>query len=206
YGMTEYAPITHFTSAERWDFTPGSAGQLSRNTEVKIVDTNTGNSLPVNTEGLICVRGPKLFSGYLNVNATDDIDSEGWLRTGDIGHYDERHRLFITDRIKELIKWTTYQVSPTELELFLQTHPSVAEVAVIGVSHRTETQWPRAYVIRRPGYTTTAQELCQYVSDSVGFSKRLRAGVVFIDHIPRTNIGKVDRKYFKQLVANELLD
>ncbi|CAG2113851.1 unnamed protein product [Medioppia subpectinata] len=181
-------------------------GQPSRNTEIKVVDINTGHSLPVNTEGLICVRGPKLFTGYLNIGSTDDIDSEGWLRTGDIGHYDERHRLFITDRIKELIKWMTYQVSPTELELFLQTHPSVAEVAVIGVSHCTETQWPRAYVVRRPGYTTTAQKLCQYVSDSLGFEKRLRAGVVFIAHIPRTNIGKVDRKYFKQLVANELLD
>ncbi|CAG2170077.1 unnamed protein product, partial [Oppiella nova] len=207
YGMTEYAPITHWQTCEPWEFIPGSMGYPSYNTEIKVIDVTTGDSLPTNTEGQICVRGPKLFTSYLhNKAATDEtIDKDGWLLTGDIGHYDEKDRLFITDRIKEMIKWTTIQVSPTEIELFLLTHPCVAEVAVIGVRHQTENQWPRAYVKRREGMDVTEQQLCKYVGDSLGVEKQLRAGVVFVDHIPRTTIGKVDRKYFKQLVSKEIL-
>ncbi|CAG2111068.1 unnamed protein product, partial [Medioppia subpectinata] len=127
YGMTEYCGLT----SPDGEYIPGCVGRPSDNTDMKVIDSK-GNSLGPDLDGELCVRGPKLFSGYLNnVLATNEaIDDHGWLRTGDIGHYDSRHRFFITDRLKELIKYGTKQVSPTELEQFLLTHEAVAEAVV----------------------------------------------------------------------------
>ncbi|CAG2111067.1 unnamed protein product [Medioppia subpectinata] len=203
YGMTEYCGLT----SPDGEYIPGCVGRPSDNTDMKVIDSK-GNSLGPDLDGELCVRGPKLFSGYLNnVLATNEaIDDHGWLRTGDIGHYDSRHRFFITDRLKELIKYGTKQVSPTELEQFLLTHEAVAEAVVVGVGHRTDTQWPRAYVRLREHKSVTEEELKRFVADSLSDSKQLRAGVVFVDDIRRTTVGKVERRYYKELVANELID
>jgi len=126
----------------------GCVGSVSANTELKIVDLNSGKSLGPNIDGEIYVRGPKMFSGYLNneIETKNAIDSDGWFHTGDIGHYDEQERLFITDRLKELIKYKAWSVSPVEIESLLLTHKSVEAVVVVGVKHKTDGQLPRAYV------------------------------------------------------------
>jgi 4-coumarate--CoA ligase len=159
--MTEFLTITDNWSIEYMEFIPGNTGYVSRLTELKIIDVNTGQSLGPNIDGEICVRGPKMFSGYLNnIEATKEtIDSDGWLHTGDIGHYDQNERLFITDRLKEVIKFGTSAVCPTEIEQFLLTHESVAEVAVVGVKHESENQWPRAYVKVKAVKNVTEEEL-----------------------------------------------
>ena len=164
--MSEYGFITLFPDFGRTEYIEANLGRPAHNTEMKVIDLNSGHSLGPNFDGEICVRGPKLFSGYLNnVLATNDtIDVEGWLHTGDIGHYDEKNRLFITDRLKELIKFGTKQVSPTELEQFLLTHESVAEVAVVGVKHETQTQWPRAYVKCAEMRSVSEEDLKIYVA------------------------------------------
>ena len=164
--MTEYCPITDLPNPEYSEYIPGSVGYVSRMTELKVCDLNTGQSLGPDIEGEICVRGPKMFSGYLNnVLATNEaIDSEGWLRTGDIGHYDQNKRLFITDRLKELIKYQNLQISPTEIELFLVSHKCVAEVAVVGVRHQTDGNWLRAYVKLKENMSTTEEELKNFIS------------------------------------------
>jgi acyl-CoA synthetase (AMP-forming)/AMP-acid ligase II len=107
-----------------------------------------------------------MFSGYINnIEATKEaIDSDGWLHTGDIGHYDQNERLFITDRIKEMIKYFGFPVSPVEIEQFLLTHESVAEVAVVGIKHEIEDQWPRAYVKLKEGKSATEEDLINYVA------------------------------------------
>jgi 4-coumarate--CoA ligase len=159
-------PISEYPDSEYTEFLPNSNAHISRNTELKIIDLKTGQSLGPNIDGEICVKGPKIFSGYLNnIEATKEtIDSDGWLHTGDIGHYDTNERIFITDRIKEMIKYRGWPVSPTEIEQFLLTHESVAEVAVVGVKHEIESQWPRAYVKVKDGKCVTEEELKKYVS------------------------------------------
>jgi 4-coumarate--CoA ligase len=164
--MTECMPITEYPDIEYTEFIPNNTGHVSRNTELKIVDLITGQSLGPNIDGEIWVRGPKIFSGYLNnIEVTKEtIDSDGWLHTGDIGHYDQNERIFITERLKEIIKYRTIPVSPVEIEQFLLTHESVAEVAVVGVKHKIENQWPRAYVKLKDGKSVTEEELMRYVA------------------------------------------
>jgi 4-coumarate--CoA ligase len=163
--MTEIAPIVQSPSIEDTEFIPGNCGHVSRITELKIVDINSGQSLGPNIDGEIWLRGPQMFSGYLNnIEATKEaIDSGGWFHTGDIGHYDQNERI-ITDRIKEMIKYCAWPLSPVEIEQFLLTHESVAEVAVVGIKHEIQNQWPRAYVKLKEGKSATEEELVKYVA------------------------------------------
>jgi len=141
----------------------GCVGTVSANTELKIIDLNSGKSLGPNIDGEICVRGPKLFSGYLNNESAtkNSIDSDGWFHTGDIGHYDEKERFYITDRLKELIKYKAWSIAPVEIESLLFTHKSVEAVVVVGVKHETDGQLPRAYVKKHS--EVTEEELIKFV-------------------------------------------
>jgi 4-coumarate--CoA ligase len=164
--MTEFCPAVESPNIEDTEFIPGNCGHVSRITELKIVDLKSGQSLGPNIDGEIWLRGPQMFSGYLdNIEATNEtIDSDGWLHTGDIGHYDQNERIFITDRIKEMINYDAWPISPVEIEQFLLTHESVAEVAVVGIKHEIDEQWPRAYVKLKEGESATEEELVKYVA------------------------------------------
>jgi len=129
-------------------YIPGCVGQVSPGMELKIIDIQTKKSLPANQTGEICVRGPMMFKGYLNnPEATaNTIDSDDWLHSGDVGHYNEDGNLFITDRIKEMIKYRMYTLFPVEVEACLLEHEAIAEAVVVGVKHKRDGEWPRAYV------------------------------------------------------------
>lgn len=111
----------------------GSSGRLMPYCQAKIVDVETGISLPPFKHGELWVEGPYIMKGYVNdKEATAAImDSEGWLRTGDICYFDNEGFLYVVDRIKELIKYKGYQVAPVELENLLQTHPHIVDAAVV---------------------------------------------------------------------------
>jgi acyl-coenzyme A synthetase/AMP-(fatty) acid ligase len=87
--------------------------------------------------------------------------------TADIGHYDQTDRIFITNRLKEIMKYRRIPVSPLKIEQFLLTYESVAEVAVIGIKYEMENQWPKVYVKLKMGKSTTEQELVKYVAGLV---------------------------------------
>lgn len=161
YGSTEMMGVV----ADLGEYEPGNVGSLLPNVEMKILDVNSGTPLPANQEGEICFRGPMCFVGYLNnEEATRQvIDQEGWYHTGDIGYYDEKRCLFITDRLKELIKYKYWSIGPAEIENFLETHPKVAGVCVVGVKHSTEGNHLRAYVELREGLAGCEKELADYV-------------------------------------------
>ena len=133
---------------------------------MQIINLETGEALGPNKEGEICVRGPLVMKGYIdNEEATrSTIDSDGWLHTGDIGYYDDEEFFFITDRLKELIKYNGFQVPPTELEQILQTHPDVIDVCVAPVPDESAGELPRAYVVRRAGSKVTEGELEKLVA------------------------------------------
>jgi len=197
YGMTEATLRTHsnnFTHSR-----DGSIGVVIPFCESKIIDVESNEALGPNKTGEICVRGPTIMKGYIgNDEATADIiDGEGWLHTGDIGHYDEDGFFYITDRKKELIKYKGYQVSPTELEQILLTHPDVNDVAVGPVVDETAGEIPKAYVVRKPGSTVTEEDIINFLHGKVSTYKYLRGGVSFIDAIPKTHTGKILRRSLK---------
>jgi len=116
------------------------------------------------------------MKGYIgNEEATKNmLDADGWLRTGDIGYFDEEGFFFITDRVKELIKYKGLQVSPSELELLLLTHPDVMDAAVSSIPDEMAGELPRGYVVRKPGSKVTEDELIKFIAGIIAPNSILR--------------------------------
>jgi len=190
YGMTEVSPLSHASLSDPQSHKPGSVGYCLPNTECKIVDYNNGAELDVNAEGEIWVRGPQVMKGYLrNPTATREmITSDGWLRTGDIGYCDEAGRLFVVDRIKELIKVGGRQVAPAELEAVLLTHPAIADAAVVGSPDEQHGEVPKAFVVLKS--LVRDDEIIKYVADRVAPYKRIRR-LELVSEIPKSPAGKI---------------
>lgn len=114
FGLSETSPASHQQEWEEWNMGIGSVGRPVPNLEAKIVDIKTLYELGPNQVGEMWVRGPNVFKGYLdNPAATKEaLTEDGWFRTGDVGYVDERGLFFITDRIKELIKFNGFQIAP----------------------------------------------------------------------------------------------
>jgi len=193
YGLTETSPVTH--STPEGTYNPASVGVTISNTETRIVDPATGDDLGVGLDGEIWIRGPQVMQGYLNnPEATAaTIDADGWLHTGDIGHFDDNGLLFIVDRLKELIKYKGFQVPPAELEGILLTHPAITDAAVIGIPDVEAGEIPKAFVVAAPGSGLDAQAVMDYVGEHVASYKRVRE-VEFIDAIPKSASGKILRR------------
>ncbi|XP_022256051.1 4-coumarate--CoA ligase-like 9 [Limulus polyphemus] len=117
---------------------------------------------------------------------------------GDYGYYDSDGNLYITDRIKEMIKTEFHQVSPTEIESLLCSHPAVDDAAVIGIVDSSLEEVPRGYVVLKQGCKVELAELIQFVSDRVSHYKRLRGGLEVLDQIPRSQMGKIQRKLLQE--------
>jgi acyl-CoA synthetase (AMP-forming)/AMP-acid ligase II len=210
YGMTETSPVTHSSPADPAQVKFGSVGVPAPNTECKIVDLETGESLGANKEGEVCVRGPQIMKGYLNrPEATAaTIDAERWLHTGDIGYADDDGHFYIVDRAKELIKYKGFQVPPAELEALLLTHSCVADAAVIPFPDDEAGEVPKAFVVLK-GETgasmrvagaelqPTAEELMSFVAERVAPHKKIRM-LEFIDKIPKSPSGKILRRLLVQ--------
>jgi acyl-CoA synthetase (AMP-forming)/AMP-acid ligase II len=140
------------------------------------------------------------MKGYLNnPGATAAmIDAEGWLRTGDIGHFDSDGFLYIVDRLKELIKYKGFQVPPAELEGVLLTHPAITDAAVIGIPDEEAGEIPKAFVVTAPDSNLTAEDVMTFVGDHVAAYKKVRV-VEFIDSIPKSASGKILRRELRNL-------
>ncbi|CAN4098458.1 unnamed protein product [Withania somnifera] len=205
YGMTEAGPVLAMCLAfakEPFEIKSGACGTVVRNAEMKIVDPDTGNSLPRNQSGEICIRGDQIMKGYLNDSKATEgtIDKEGWLHTGDIGYIDNDDELFIVDRLKELIKYKGFQVAPAELEAFLLNHPNISDVAVVPMKDEQAGEVPVAFVVRSNGSTITEDEVKEFISKKVIFYKRIKR-VFFVEAVPRSPSGKILRKDLRAKLA-----
>jgi 4-coumarate--CoA ligase len=196
WGMSELSPVGTINSDE--DIKSGSVGPLAPSTLGKIINAN-GDSLPANQSGELVVKGPQVMMGYLgDLEKTRECLSEsGWLRTGDVAHYDEHGYFYITDRIKELIKVRGYSVAPAELEALLLKHPAVSDAAVIQVVDAEAGELPRAYVVLKEAGTATENDIYEWTKEKVAPFKRLDGGVVFVDEIPKSASGKILRRILR---------
>ncbi|HAF13638.1 MAG TPA: 4-coumarate--CoA ligase family protein [Blastocatellia bacterium] len=197
YGLTEVSPLSHASLSDSSKHTPGSVGYCLPNTECRIVDYTTGAELGPNREGEIWIRGPQVMKGYAsNEQATSEmINSEGWLRTGDIGYCDADGQLFVVDRLKELIKTNGRQVAPAELEALLLSHSAIADAAVIPSPDEKSGEVPKAFVVLKT--EASAEEIMEFVSARVAPYKRIKR-VEFVSEIPKSPAGKILRRVLKE--------
>ncbi|XP_050513962.1 uncharacterized protein LOC114336691 isoform X1 [Diabrotica virgifera virgifera] len=202
YGMTETSPILTYYSKyiPRNEANGGTIGTVVPNTLLKIVapgDT-TGAPLGPNEKGELLAKGPQIMKRYFNrAEETESAFLDGWLKTGDIAYYNQDECLFITDRIKELIKVKGFQVVPAELEEVIRGHPEVEDAAVIGIPHEQYGEVPRAYIVVKKNKNISGDEIKSYVAQQVANYKRLVGGVSVVDAIPRNPSGKILRRQLK---------
>ena len=191
YGMTESSGVIATTYPGRSRL--GSSGQLLPGTQARVIDPVTLADVPRGEAGELWFRGPQAFKGYLGQpEATAaTITPEGWVRTGDLGHVDADGYLYLTDRLKELIKVKGFQVAPAELEALLCTHPQVADAGVIGRPDERAGELPIGYVVARGALDVDA--LRSWVAQRVPEYKQL-AAVVLCEAIPKTPSGKILRR------------
>ena len=200
YGMTELTTIGALAIVDLAK--PGSCGVLMPNTEAKIVNLETGKALGPNQTGEICFKGPQVMKGYLNnKKSTLQTIRDGWLHSGDIAFYDEMNRIYIVDRLKELIKVKGFQVPPAELEDLIRSHNFTLDVAVIGIYDPMKGEVPRAYIVLRPEVKESKEEcrnqINAFVNKHVAEYKRLVGGIEFVQEIPKSPSGKILRKNLK---------
>lgn len=196
YGLSEAAPIV---TAPRFDrpTKPGSVGLPLPGVALKVVDEQ-GNEVPAGEVGELWVKGPNVTLGYHNLpDESARVLRDGWLCTGDMAKIDEEGYVFIVDRKKDVIIRGGFNVYPRDLEELLLRHPAVSEVAVIGVPSEAMGEEVIAYVVRKPGIASTEEELIAYCQEHLAKYKTPRE-IRFIGYLPKTLIGKVDKKQLRQ--------
>jgi acyl-CoA synthetase (AMP-forming)/AMP-acid ligase II len=200
WGMTE-ATVLATTPPDPTKRKLGGCGYLLPSCEAQVVDVVTQKPLGVGETGEFWVRGPNVMKGYWKQPAAtaDTLVVDGWMRTGDVGYVDSDGCIFLVDRLKEMIKFNTFQVAPAELEDMIQSHPAVADAAVIGAPEPEVAEIPMAFVVKKQGAVLEAEELMQYVAARVAPYKKVRA-VEFVQEIPKSPTGKILRRVLKEAV------
>ena len=202
FGQTEAGPV--LTYVREGALKAGSVGPVLPLTELQIVDVETGTKVLRTGElGEIRARGPQIMSGYRNrPKETAEALREGWLYTGDIGVIDEEGCLSIRDRKKDMAIVGGYNVYPREVDEVLYSHPEVKEAAASGVPDAYYGESIRAYVVLKEGARATAEELVAFCRANLARYK-VPSKIYIVAELPRTTVGKVDRKMLRQKLAAE---
>jgi fatty-acyl-CoA synthase len=214
WGMTEMSPLGTVArppgdvaddSDEHWQFRD-RAGRLMPLVEARLMNDD-GSEAPWDgsSTGELQVRGPWIASAYYEDPSGDDKFDDGWLRTGDIASIDSRGFVRITDRSKDVIKSGGEWISSVELEGELMAHPEVDEAAVIARPDERWTERPLACVVLSDGASATPEELTEHLKQRVA-KWWLPEEFAFIDEVPKTSVGKFDKKVLRQRLADGELD
>ncbi|MFF0548364.1 FadD3 family acyl-CoA ligase [Streptomyces sp. NPDC004311] len=192
YGLSEASGIV--TMCRRGDpaeVVSATSGRAIPGTEIAILDPD-GRPLPAGRAGEIAVRGYHVMQGYFEdpEETAGAIRAGGWLHTGDVGFTDEDGNLRITDRIKDMFIVGGFNAYPAEIEQLLGLHPDIADVAVVGIPDPRLGEVGKAYAVRRPGSTLTADDLIAWSRREMANYKVPRA-VEFVTELPRNASGKI---------------
>lgn len=208
YGMTESGPMGSSLLKHQHvlDGSPekvrrlASAGQASPTYELRVVDEHD-TDCPQGVPGEVLLRGPGLMLRYWNNQpATAEALRGGWLHTGDVGVLDDEQFLFLVDRKKDMVISGGENIYPREVEVALQLHPAVLEVAVIGVPDERWGESVKAIVVLRDGATATADELIAHTRRHIAGYKRPRS-IEFTESLPKLPNGKVDKAKLRDAVT-----
>jgi fatty-acyl-CoA synthase len=205
YGLTEAGVIVTVLKEEDYDKAPDSIGRPFVNFEVKVVRDDMSDA-DVGESGEILVRGPSVMDGYFErPDATDAVFHQGWLRTGDMGALDANGYVYFHDRLKDMVKTGGLNVYSQEVERALQKHPSVREVAVIGLPSDKWGEEVVAAVVARDGQTVVVDELIAFAKQSLASYKApKRVLVIEYAELPINYSGKIIKRELRTLLAAKL--
>jgi fatty-acyl-CoA synthase len=200
WGMTETSPLASVAHGEDWA-TRSRQGRPLPLVETRLVGDD-GAELPWDgeTTGELEVRGPWIARAYYESDDGDEKFDDGWLRTGDIASIDEHGSIKISDRSKDVIKSGGEWISSVDLENAIMAHPAVAEAAVIAMPHERFGERPLACVVLVPDASCTADELREHLRDHVA-KWWLPDQIAFVDEVPKTSVGKFDKKVLRAALA-----
>ncbi len=198
YGSTEVAPIATVTP---WGgkIKPGTVGCPVPDTDVKIVDLETGEKeMPVGETGEIVIKGPQVMKGYYKKpEETDKVLKDGWFFSGDIGKFDADGYLTIVDRKKDMIIAGGYNIYPVELDNILFDHPKILEACTIGIPDAYRGETVKAFIVVKPGEQLSADEVTEYCKKNMAVYK-IPKHIEFVNELPKSAVGKILRRTLKE--------
>jgi fatty-acyl-CoA synthase len=206
FGQTEMSPVaTQVRPDDTLEHRCETVGQVMPHTEIKIVDPATGQIVPRGEPGEFCARGYLVMRGYWNEpeRTREAVDAGRWMHSGDLATMDEDGYVKIVGRIKDMVIRGGENIYPREIEEFLYTHPSVADVQVIGVPDRRYGEELMAWVVPRPGANLTEEEVREFCQGKIAHYKIPRY-VKFVDTFPMTVTGKVQKFKMRESAIEEL--
>ncbi|OFW62944.1 MAG: AMP-binding protein [Actinobacteria bacterium RBG_16_67_15] len=206
YGMTETSPVsTQTTFDDDLEHRVRSVGRAHPHVEVKVVDPETGDTVPRGVAGEVCTRGYSVMQGYWNdaQRTSESIDAEGWMHTGDSGTMDADGYVAIVGRIKDMIIRGGENVYPREIEEYLITHPEVVDAQVVGVPDARLGETVMAWVVLRPGSRLTEEGLQQFCRGRIAHYK-VPARVAFVAEFPMTVTGKVQKFKLREMAQEDV--
>jgi fatty-acyl-CoA synthase len=205
YGMTETSPVSFQTRltdpiAARVE----TVGRVMPHLEVKIVD-ESGRMVPRGESGELCTRGYSVMMGYWGAEdkTREVLDAAGWMHSGDLASIDEQGYCRIVGRIKDLVIRGGENISPREVEEYLYRHPAVQDVQVIGVPDEKFGEELCAWIVSRPGFTATEEDIRAFCRGQIAHFKIPRY-VRFVEGFPTTATGKVQKYLMREQMRREL--
>ncbi len=174
----------------------GTCGIVTYDTDIRIVDSETGRDLSIGEQGEIVLKNPGVFKGYLNRPAdTAETLKDGWLYTGDVGMLDEDGYLYFIGRIKEMIKSSGFSVFPEDVEALMKEHEAILQVAAIGIPDETRGESVKAFIVLKPDYVgkVSEEEIINWAKEHIAAYKYPRE-IEFRESLPATSSGKVLRR------------
>ena len=206
YGQTESSPvITQTLTDDPIELRVATVGRALPDVEVKIVDIETGATLPPGKQGELCTRGYLVMKGYYKMpeETAKVIDAEGWLHTGDLAVMDENGYCKITGRIKNMIIRGGENIYPREIEEFLYTHPKISDTQVYGVPDRKYGEQVMAAIVLKKGVEMTEEEVKEFCRGKIAHYK-IPFYVKFVDSYPMTASGKIQKFKLREMAIQEL--
>ena len=196
YGQTEIAPLATILKPEEHDDRPASAGRPIITVQTRVVDEDM-NDCPPGVHGEIVHRSPQLLEEYYNKpEETAEAFAGGWFHSGDVGYFDEEGYLFVVDRVKDIIKSGGVVVAGREVEEALFKHPSVSEVAVVGLPDPKWIEAVTAMVVLKPGHEPDEAGLIAHAREILAPFK-VPKKVIYVDNLPRNTAGKLLKRQLR---------
>ena len=194
YGLTESSPVTHSNFLWDRERIKGSIGIPWPDTDAAVFSMQTGEMLPPNEIGEICVKGPQVMKGYWNrPEETEMTLKDGWLLTGDLGYMDEKGYFYVVDRKKDMIIAGGFNIYPREIEEVLYEHPDVQEVVAAGIPDPYRGETVKVYIVLKENSNVTEQDLNAFSRKHLAAYKVPRL-YEFRKELPKTAVGKILRR------------